>query len=73
MTQPGSYVLAARRGATPPPDWQQRLAAIPGVTVHGVTAKRAFFTATPEALDQAQAELSSWSYIEESAARDPQQ
>ncbi|HEX4496937.1 MAG TPA: hypothetical protein VIE43_14800 [Thermoanaerobaculia bacterium] len=72
QTKTSTYVIAARPGAVPPPDWQRRLTAVDGVAVSGATATRARFTATPEALERIRGDLSSWFHLEESVERDPQ-
>jgi len=67
------YVIAVRddKRSEMPIDWQQRLAAIEGVSMEGATDHRAQFTAGPEALREVQSQFGECCHIEELAARGP--
>lgn len=69
MPERKAYVIAVQPGIDVPPDCWERLARIEGVSVTGRSARRAQFTATPEAAEKVRAELSSICRIEETVER----
>jgi len=68
-----TYVIAPRHGreTETPVDWQQRLSAIPGVTVHQTSAKYAQFSSEPETLERVLAQFGTDFIIEEVSQRRP--
>lgn len=67
------YVIAVRhdKRSEMPIDWQQRLAAIEGVSMEGATESRAQFTAGPEAIREVQSQFGECCHVEELAGRGP--
>jgi arginase family enzyme len=67
------YVIAVRhdKRSEMPIDWQQRLAAIEGVSMEGATDNRAQFEAGPEAIREIQSQFGECCQIEELAGRGP--
>jgi hypothetical protein len=67
------YVIAVRydKRSEMPTDWQQRLAAIEGVSIEGATNNRAEFVANPETLRKVESLFGECCHIEEAAERGP--
>ena len=67
------YIIAVRRQvvASVPPDWQERLGRIPGVSVQGAAGRQAQFVADSEAIERVRREFSDDFLIEESSDRSP--
>jgi hypothetical protein len=66
-----AYIIAITRGREQdaPPDWAAALAAIEGVTVSGVTARRARFIADADALARVRQRFGDEFQIEQEAGR----
>lgn len=68
-----TYLIALLHGKTTevPLDWQERLGAIPGVTVHPTSPKYARFSSEPETLERVLGQFGSDFIIEEVRQRSP--
>jgi len=66
------YIIAPKRTGEPaPPDWQERIAAMPGVVVLGCTRTQAQFLADPGTAGKVGNEFGDCCTIEEVAERRP--
>lgn len=64
--EPSRYIVALRRGGQTeaPPDWVDRIAAMPGVSVIGATSKRAQVAADDEGIRLVRDAIGSYTHIE---------
>lgn len=68
-----AYIVRIRREKLPtaPPDWLQKLSAIPGVEVVGSYQQQAQILANTEAIERVRSELQDVALIEETKERTP--
>jgi len=65
------YVIAVRRGAVPPANWQQRIAGRNGVSNVAAMPARIQVNASDEAIEEVRQEFGDGLEIEEIAGREP--